>query len=476
MESLTKELKKTIALLSTGTFLEYFDLMLYVHMAVLLNGLFYEATDPHAVAVLGAFTFCSTFVFRPFGALIFGWIGDNFGRKPVMILTTSIMAISCLVMANLPTYAQIGFGASIIMTLCRIMQSMSSTGEVTSCELYLMELTKPPIQYPILGAVPFFAALGGTFALGIASLVTTTGLNWRIAFYIGTTIAVIGVIGRTTLKETPEFANTQRQIDEASRKFNLTDEQVKKVFNIKNEKVSIKTVLALGIIQCIFPLYYYFTYIYCGNLFKILFNYTAEDVIHHNFYLSIVDLSRIVFLSWVSYYINPLKILKIQLVISAIFIICCPFLLDNATASYQLTVIQYGMMLLAIHGLPAIPIFYKHIPILKRFTCAGLTYSIGRGVMFAITSFGLVYLMGWFGSSGLLMLFVPCLIAYTFALFYFDNLEKTKIISLPLEIAKTEQGIAQPQKIVVQKGSIKKGKAKKKTRYVPKKILEAVKV
>ncbi|WP_342267402.1 hypothetical protein [Candidatus Tisiphia endosymbiont of Empis tessellata] len=79
--SLTREQKEVVGLLSIGTFLEYFDLMLYVHMAVLLNELFFPKTDPHTATLLSAAAFCSTYLLRPFGALIFGWIGDNVGRK-----------------------------------------------------------------------------------------------------------------------------------------------------------------------------------------------------------------------------------------------------------------------------------------------------------------------------------------------------------------------------------------------------------
>ena len=108
---LNKQQREAVGLLSIGTFLEYFDLMLYVHMAVLLNELFFPKTDPFTASLISAFSFCSTFVFRPLGALIFGYIGDTIGRKTTIIITTFLMAISCLVMANLPTYAQIGITA-----------------------------------------------------------------------------------------------------------------------------------------------------------------------------------------------------------------------------------------------------------------------------------------------------------------------------------------------------------------------------
>ena len=66
LKALSRNQKEAIGLLQVGTFLEYFDLMLYVHMAVLLNELFFPETDPHITALLGAFAFCSTYVLRPF--------------------------------------------------------------------------------------------------------------------------------------------------------------------------------------------------------------------------------------------------------------------------------------------------------------------------------------------------------------------------------------------------------------------------
>ena len=75
--SLTREQKEAVGLLSIGTFLEYFDLMLYVHMAVLLNELFFPKYDPFTASLITAFAFCSTYLLRPIGALIFGYIGEH---------------------------------------------------------------------------------------------------------------------------------------------------------------------------------------------------------------------------------------------------------------------------------------------------------------------------------------------------------------------------------------------------------------
>ncbi|MDP5012290.1 MAG: MFS transporter, partial [Alphaproteobacteria bacterium] len=147
LASLNKQQKEAVALLQIGTFLEYFDLMLYVHMAVVLNSLFFPKTDPHTASLLTAFAFCSTFVLRPFGAILFGYIGDNYGRKTTIIITTALMSISCVIMANLPTYAQIGISAAWCVTLCRVFQGLSSMGEIMGALVYMTEITKPPVQY-----------------------------------------------------------------------------------------------------------------------------------------------------------------------------------------------------------------------------------------------------------------------------------------------------------------------------------------
>jgi MFS family permease len=134
--SLNSQQKEAIGLLSIGTFLEYFDLLLYVHMAVLLNELFFPKADPFTASLHSAFAFCSTYVLRPFGALLFGYIGDNIGRKATVVITTMMMSLSCILMASLPTYSQIGIAASWVVTICRMVQGLSAMGEVTGANIY----------------------------------------------------------------------------------------------------------------------------------------------------------------------------------------------------------------------------------------------------------------------------------------------------------------------------------------------------
>jgi len=226
-EKLGSEQKKAVGLLSIGTFLEYFDLMLYIHMAVLLNELFFPKTDPFTASLLSAFAFCSSYILRPFGALIFGFIGDFIGRKSVIVITTIIMAITCTTIAVLPTYAQIGITASWIITICRMVQGMAASAESRGAEIYITESIKPPLQYPLVAIITVFSAVGTSFALGISSIFTNVNIfgtdnqYWRVAFFLGALIGLVGGVARTSLREASEFANKKKML-----KMKFTDNKI----------------------------------------------------------------------------------------------------------------------------------------------------------------------------------------------------------------------------------------------------------
>lgn len=414
--SLNKEQKHAVGLLSLGTFLEYFDLMLYVHMAVLLNELFFPKTDPHTASLLAAFAFCTTYVFRPIGALIFGFIGDYVGRKVTVIITIMFMSISCVFMANLPTYAQIGITASWIMTICRIVQGMSSMGELTGAQLYLSELINPPARYSAVALLAFSSAIGGAASLAVASLVSYFGLNWRIIFGVGAIIALVGAAARVFLRETPDFTAAKRQTKIAQQT------QV-----LAHEKVSYKTLAALFLMDCMWPLCFYLSYMHCGIVLKDNFSYSPEQIIHQNFIVSIVQISTYLLFVFLSYRIYPLKILKVKLAISFAIVLSYPYWLNNFHHEFHVLLLQCCIIFFAADASPATSIFYKYFPVLKRFTYISFTYALSRAVIYVITSFGLVYLTKFHGSWGTLIITIPVFMGYIFGLGHFEQLESKRV-------------------------------------------------
>lgn len=420
---LDRKQKEAVGLLSIGTFLEYFDLMLYVHMAVLLNELFFPKTDPFTASLLAAFAFSSTYVLRPFGALLFGYIGDNIGRKHTVVITTFLMSLSCIIMATLPTYAEIGITAAWLVTICRMLQGLSSMGEAVGAELYLTEITKPPIQYPVVSAVTIATTFGTMTALGIASLTTAIGFNWRYAFIFGAGVALIGSIARTALRETPDFADAKKRIQ------NLLISTKQSVKNLEKnpiwlEKVNKKTAVSLFLIQCLWPVTMYFSYIHCGNIAKETFGLSPEQVITQNFIVSLVQLASHIIIAFLSYKINPISIVKIKLGIFSFLFIFSPFFIDNILNSFQLMLLQMLLLVFGPTNLPITPILFRHFPVLKRFTSGCLIYALSRAMIHVVTAFGVVYLVSYFGSWGVLFIIVPVVIGYKVGLSHFENLER----------------------------------------------------
>jgi hypothetical protein len=278
------------------------------------------------------------------------------------------------------------------------------------------------VQYPVTTLIAVFSVIGGNVALGVASLVTSFGFNWRIAFWIGAGVAVIGAIARTRLRETPDFVDFKRKAKKYLEVLNRTPEHIEAVLNYPTfqEKVNKTTLLSLFLIQCSWPVCFYFVYIHCGHILKDSFGYSAEQVIHQNFIVSMMNLLGYLIITYLSYRIHPLKIIKVKLIIFSIFILICPYLLSNIKTANDLFLIQSFIMLFILSAASAMSVMYSHIPIFKRFTYAGLMFALSRAIMHVITSFGLVYLVEYFGHWGLLVIMIPVCIGFGFAVFHFQ--------------------------------------------------------
>lgn len=424
---LTREQKEAIGLLQIGTFLEYFDLMLYVHMAVLLNELFFPKTDPHTASLLAALAFCSTYVLRPFGALLFGWIGDNIGRKSTVIITTTMMSVSCLVMATLPTYAQIGITASWAVTICRIIQGLSSMGEIMGAEIYITEITKPPSQYVAVSMVVLSSSLGGVAALGLASFVTKVSLDWRYGFWIGAGIAVVGAVARSSLRETPEFVDMKRK-KQAEIEKNIKSERNQKIHleklkkEIKNSKVSLKTFFASFCVECSAPFVFYVSYIYFNPTLKA-FGYSSSDIIHHNFILSLIYPVFFVGLMIMITRIHPLKILKFRSWQLLFMMIMLPIWAHQATSPSQIFFLQSLFVVCLGGGAPAMVSLIKCFPVQRRFTVTTFVYALSRACVHITTAFGLVYLTEWVGLFSVWIIGLPLALVFFWGVRHFEKLE-----------------------------------------------------
>jgi MHS family proline/betaine transporter-like MFS transporter len=406
--SLTSEQKEAVGILSIGTFLEYFDLKLYIHLAIVLNPLFFPPTDPFSTSMLSAFAFCTSFFFRPFGGLLFGWIGDNIGRKNTIFLTTFFMGASCFIMFILPEYSQIGIWASVIMILCRIVQGMSSLGEVIGAKLYISESIPHPMSYAMLQIITIGAILGGSGAIFMSKVVIDTTGNWRYIFLIGSIIAFLGLIFRTRLREATDFADATKRLDKQQ---------------ILKQKLDKKLVLSYFAMRCISPFSIYVSFAYAPVLLK-KHGYTLSGILSQNLMVTLIDVLCTTCLIYISYKIHPLRILRFISSLYVPVLLLLIALLDIYHSPNMIFIFQIFTMCFNPGTRPAEPIIYKSFPVFKRFRTASITFALAGAFTYIISSFGVEFITSIYGQIGLYFIAIPLSIFYLWGLNNFINKEK----------------------------------------------------
>jgi MHS family proline/betaine transporter-like MFS transporter len=204
-----------------GNVMEWYDFAVYGYFAGILGQQFFPATDP-AVSLIASFgAFAAGFLMRPLGGLLFGRIGDALGRQAAMSLSVLAMAIPTVLMAFLPSYAQIGIAAPILLVLLRIIQGLSVGGEYTSSLIYLAE-NGPSHRKAFTAIWGSWGAVLGMLLGSAIGLATATWLGndaleqwgWRIPFAIGGFVALVGWWIRRRLPADAPQAPTQSPIRE----------------------------------------------------------------------------------------------------------------------------------------------------------------------------------------------------------------------------------------------------------------------
>lgn len=213
-----KNLIRTIAAGAIGNVLEWYDFALYGYLAPIIADLFFPSDNP-AISLIKTFgVFAAGFFMRPLGSLVFGHIGDKYGRKQALALSILVMAIATTLIGLLPTYHQIGIWAAVLLTILRLFQGLSVGGEYTTSVSFLVEHA-PPNRRGLIGSFGLFGAVLGIL-LGSAVGAVLTGFlshdalysyGWRIAFLVGIPLGLLGFYIRRKIEETPGF----KEIEEA---------------------------------------------------------------------------------------------------------------------------------------------------------------------------------------------------------------------------------------------------------------------
>ncbi|GAC1344779.1 MAG: MFS transporter [Myxococcales bacterium] len=215
---LPAEERRVIIASSVGTIFEWYDFYLYAILAPFFAGLFFPPGNQTA-ALLGAFgAYAAGFLVRPFGALIFGRIGDMVGRKYTFLVTITVMGLSTIVVGLMPTYKTIGFAAPIILVLLRLAQGLALGGEYGGAATYVAEHAPDSKRGYSTAWIQTTATLGMLFALIVIGLCrygmdgpTFASWGWRIAFWMSIPLLLISIYIRLKLNESPVFQRMKSQ-------------------------------------------------------------------------------------------------------------------------------------------------------------------------------------------------------------------------------------------------------------------------
>jgi MFS family permease len=206
------EERRVILASSVGTVFEWYDFYLYAILAPFFAGLFFPPGNQTA-ALLGAFgAYAAGFLVRPFGALIFGRIGDLVGRKYTFLITIVVMGLSTVLVGFLPSYASIGFAAPVILVCLRLAQGLALGGEYGGAATYVAEHAPDRKRGYATSWIQTTATLGMFMALIIIGVTRAsmqgamfTSWGWRIAFWVSIPLLAISIYIRLKLQESPVF-------------------------------------------------------------------------------------------------------------------------------------------------------------------------------------------------------------------------------------------------------------------------------
>jgi len=198
---------------SAGTMIEWYDFYLYGTLAVFFSTLFYPPGDPTVAFLASLATFGAGFAVRPFGAIVFGRVGDLIGRKYAFLVTLTIMGGATTAVGLLPTYEQIGVAAPIILVLLRLLQGLALGGEYGGAATYVAEHAPDDKRGYYTSYIQTTATLGFFLALAVV-LVTRLSAGdvafkqwgWRIPFLLSAILLALSFYIRLKLRESPLFS------------------------------------------------------------------------------------------------------------------------------------------------------------------------------------------------------------------------------------------------------------------------------
>lgn len=202
--------RRSLALAALSTVVEWYDFTLYLYLATVLSRVFFTGSDAVLTALLG---FAMAYLMRPVGAMVFGHFGDRHGRRATLLASMTLMTVAMLVTALLPTAAQIGPLAGVLLLALRCVMGFAVGGEYTGVVAYLLEGAPAHRRGLVTSLAAATSEVGALLAAAVSALTVSLlpvpaldSWGWRIPFLVGAALAGSILFARAAMAESPEFA------------------------------------------------------------------------------------------------------------------------------------------------------------------------------------------------------------------------------------------------------------------------------
>jgi MHS family proline/betaine transporter-like MFS transporter len=353
--------------------LEMYDFALFGFFSSIFFKNYFSFLNPSNALIITYALFAVGFVFRPIGSIIFGYIGDIYGRKKSLVISVTFMGVASLAMFMLPTYDSIGISSCYLIVLIRILQGISVGGEYSGALIYAIEHFDKK-KTGMVGGIIITGSVVGTFlAIIVTNIVQMSvfpSYSWRFAFLLGFGLSLVGYFIRKNLLESPEFLLLKNK------------SKIPLLEGIKKHPLESIGSIFVGASNGI---NFYFILVFLPN-------YINEKTSLSIDYYPIITITILIILSpifaIISDKVNRIKLIQYGLLTLAIYNVVGLQLItyyNNYIAAVTFFIIH---AIIYSTQVATVNIFIVEIfPTKYRYSCASFCYSIGVGVLGGVSPF-----------------------------------------------------------------------------------------
>lgn len=410
-------IKKVVAAGMIGNGLEWYDYALYGHFATLISSHFFPSDNPdnQYLSLIATFgVFAAGFIMRPLGAVLFGYIGDAYGRRSALAISILLMAFPTAMIGLLPTYAQIGIWAPLLLTLFRLLQGLALGGEFSGSITYVVEHA-PAGKRGIIGGTSLVSMMIGILLGAFVGTAFSKGLSpedfqswgWRVPFVIGLVIGLIGFYIRSFLDESPAYKK-------AKERSALSDTPVRDTLRSHGGTLLMTIMIYIGVTA---PFYVYT--VFMNTYMSKILSYSFSD----SMLVTTVSMLLVTLLIPVAAGISDRIGRKPVMVFSALAYMLLSYpifmLIESGSLAYaQLGMIMYGIVL-TFYIAPVPAMLVEVFPTRVRYTGMALACNISAAVFGGTTPMIVTSLIQATGNPSVVAFYVMASLALSLVALYF---------------------------------------------------------